>query len=308
MKISTVNTTLIMISIIILLSIAYIIYSNRGSEQIVGITIKSFLIPALAGAGLLFIEFMKPLEKYKKTIHLGLVDDPNIMLRLNNNTDFDLSGGIMDYATLLSQIKEDEEIKELKYEEISDFVQVFILNMMIKRYPTHWYSTYDKDDWFFETGASTIYSKDGAEKRPLKITLEALKKKFSENKFLNSEDNKKFFHLPSGSSITLSDQLKELIVIKTKNLKLSFNIDDVSSATLPYSAGKTAEHYRKKLGKPLDESYRIDFFGVSLSMNIHPNRFKRWAPNTIKEIEWAKELGTYIENRISWELFQENTK
>ena len=81
---STTIIILLVLSLILFVAIGTLIYLNRGGEQMISITIKSLLIPVLAGAGLMLIEFMKPLENYKEKLHLGLVDDPKVMSVLNN--------------------------------------------------------------------------------------------------------------------------------------------------------------------------------------------------------------------------------
>lgn len=298
MKVSTINISLIILTLLILTIIAWIIYLNRGSDQIIGITIKSFLIPVIAGAGLLFIEFTKPIENYEEEIHIGLADDPQIMMALYENNNSDIHNGLMKYMMLLHKIKLGETNQKLNDLDLQNFIQVYILDMMSQRYSLHWDSNNDKNNWFFGNSSSTIYTKEYAEKKPLKITFADLKKENKDNLFLHKMNDSEHFYVPSGSKIKLSKNFNNFILIETDNIEMTFSITNKSFTLFPYAVGNIAEKFKLKIGEK--KNY---FYGTTLKLNANPKRIKRWSPNTLKEMEWAKDFGQHLIQNISWEGF-----
>lgn len=131
---------LLIISFLLFILIAVLIYINRGGEQIISITIKSIMIPILAGAGLMLIEFMQPLKRFNEKIHIGFIDDPKIMHSLDNKTDSQLSEGIFQYWRLLDKVKCDSINNKpaLTYDEVKHFTQIYILDILSERNNTHW--------------------------------------------------------------------------------------------------------------------------------------------------------------------------
>lgn len=308
MKMSTIIIILLIISLLFFIAIGALIYLNRGGEQMVSITIKSLLIPVLAGAGLLLIEFTKPLNNFNDKLHIGFVDDPKIMSILNNRTDGELNKGIMQYWMLLSKVKEENSETKLKYDDVKNFIQVFIIDVLANRNSTHWDIDYDNEDWFFESGSTVISTKLDAEKNPENLSIGQLQNETDTNPFLTKMDSNRKIYLPKNSKLTLGDGLHNLMEIETDNVTIKISITNMSTAHLPHSAGETADKFRKKLGLPLDESYLINFYGSTLNYKIEPKRIKRWSPKTLKEIKWGEDTFNHIQKLISWEKFKSNSE
>ena len=304
MKMSTIIIILLIVSLLFFIAVGTLIYLNRGGEQMISITIKSLLIPVLAGAGLMLIEFVKPLKNYKEELHLGLVDDPMIMMSLNNKTDVGLNEGIMQYSLLLSRVKNDNSEIKLEEEEIEYFIQVYIINLLASRYRMHWDIDYNNQNWFFESGRTVISAKRDAEKKPKKILISDLQNEYDKHPFLTKMDGKRVIFLPKNSKIILGNKFYNLLEIETDNIRINVSIENISYAYLPHNAGETADKFRRKLGMQLGGSDLISFYGVSLVYNIEPKRVKRWSPKTLKELEWAEGTFKNLKELISWEKFK----
>lgn len=299
MKTSAINIILICTCVIIFAFIASIICLNRASDQMVGITIKSFLIPVIAGAGLLFIEFMKPIESFEKNLHLGFANDPKVMMQLSKGHGGELHQGILDYALLINKIGNDNLTLDNSKEKM-DFIQSYLINSLITRYNNNWQSVYEKENWFFDSGSSIMHNETENNKKQ-KIVINNLKVQI-DNKYLNKFEDNDIFYLPEGSKIELNKSANEIINISTKNITISI-IGESKMTALSYDGSKTASKILKELNLERSDENNIKFYGFNLKYKVTVNKLRRWSPDTLKQLEWAKGFAEYLDDRMGWENF-----
>lgn len=299
MKPTTLNIILIIATGILFLIISIVIILNRNSSEMTSISIKSLLIPVLAGTGILVLEFLKPVEHFQKDLHIGVSSEPEIMGTLSTKHDFKIKEGIFEYQSLMFQVKQEK----LKYKDTESMVQALILLFLSNRYSTHWYVESDTQEWFFETSSSITGQKDGAEEHPKEIKISDYK---NSNTFLEKYPLEKSFYVPRTANLELG-KLSDLITISSDYIDISISFIGGNQASIPHSGGGTADHFRTKLNLPLDETYRIDFNSITLRFEAKPIWYKRWAPNTAKEMEWAHDLFEYLNTRIGWENYLATT-
>lgn len=300
MKISSINITFLSITFLIIIAIGWIIYLNRGGEQILGITLKSFIIPVLIGLGLLFLEFMKPLNEIEEQLYFGYTNDKNIMLNIIDSSNVNMLEGYTSFAYLLNKIDEKER-KQMDENNTTDFIQAFVLKSLSERFKIHWDVSYVEQKNFLGVGGASIYPNDNAEKEPKKIVLKELQKQYSNNIFLKAFNENDFFYLPSGSKISLGSKGSDFLIIETDLLIIKMKNIGASSSNIEYAAGKQGDLIKLKIDSV--KGRNIIFHGVSISYNVTQKRIKRWSPNMEKELNFAKNIFNHLNQTFDWEKY-----
>jgi hypothetical protein len=296
---------IILVSLLIIICAVYL-YANRGNEKIAEISLKSLLVPVFVAFGLLLIEYFKPLETKANSFIIATTDEPFTISRLlfgENKSSTYLANATMNITTFDSKIKQGVTKKK----DISrlELLELYILRLINDRFQNGWKTYYQKSLPFFETGSVIKAPVENTKSK--KYTLEDLKKVYNSNHLIQSVERKNIgegldLYLPEGARIDVSgNDLQRQLSITSRYINVVIKIRKEVSVALPHVSGKTAMTIRKKLDLPLDESYRLDFYGYTFDSKITPKRFYKGNPNTFEQMKWANELVEHIYESYSWE-------
>lgn len=291
-----------LVTILVALCIWYLI-ANRGNEKVIELSFKSLLVPVVIAFGLFLFELFKPLEIKKDKMVFSITEDPFILNRLvthHEGTSELLNRGTMETTVFYAQHKDSLPLTSDKNK--IEIAEIVILHLINKRYSQHWQVDYEQGEPFFDMASSVTSQKIDADTDKTIIDENVLHTIYPKDHLIQKINSEINFVLPKKTRFSVSgNDYKRIIQIENKHISTNISIERVGVGTLPHIAGKTASLIRKKLNLPLDESYRLDFYGYVLKMEIHPNRFLKWNPNTIEQTEWLSELFEYLRMSYGWE-------
>ena len=291
-----------LVTILVALCIWYLI-ANRGNEKIIELSFKSFLVPVVIAFGLFLFELFKPLEVKKDKMVFSITEDPFILNRLvthHEGTSELVNQGTMETTVFYAGNKDSLPLTTDKNK--IEIAEIILLHLISKRYSQHWQVDYEQSEPFFDMASSVTSQKNDAEKGVTTLDEKALHRIYPKDHLIQKIQSDIKFVLPSKTIYNVSgNESKRAIQIENKYVTANMTIERVGVGTLPHTAGRTASLIRKKLNLPLNESYRLDFYGYVLKMEIHPNRFLKWNPNTIEQTKWLSELFEYLEMSYGWE-------
>ncbi len=291
-----------LVTILVTLCIWYLI-ANRGNEKVIELSFKSFLVPVVIAFGLFLFELFKPLEIKKDKMVFSITEDPFILTKLITHHEGTIGPtyqGTMNATVFYASNKDSLPLTSDKNK--IEIAEITLLHLINKRYSQHWQVDYKQSEPFFDMTSSVTSQKINADKEFTIIDEKTLHSIYPKDHLIQKIKSDIKFALPRNTNYTVSgDEFKRTIQIENRYITANLSIERVGVGTLPHIAGKTASLIRKKLNLPLDESYRLDFYGYVLKMEIQPNRFLKWNPNTIEQTEWLSELFEYLEMSYGWE-------
>lgn len=303
MKHTSIQLTIIIAIVFLLVVLCMLyLYSNRGNEKITELSFKSFLVPVFVAFGLLLIEFLKPVVTRNKEFIVSITEDPFTITQLVSGPESSntyLTDATMQITTFNAKIK--ENIDELDEKSRIELVELYLLYLINLRYYGSWQAEYNESIPFFEMRSVNKNSGENDVKSKT-LKTEGLKKIYRKGHLIQQIDEDITLNIPPNTQLTTngSEDERELI-FENKYITFRIRIKAESIATLPHNDGRTAKTVREKLNLPLDESYRLDFYGFKLTSDISPKRFYKWNPNTYDQIEWAENVIQYIYESYSWD-------
>jgi hypothetical protein len=293
---------IVVVTLLVALCICYLIM-NRGNEKIIELSFKSLLVPVVIAFGLFLFELFKPLEIKRDKMVFSITEDPFILNRLvtHHEGTYELVNlGTMEATVFYAHNKKNLPLSSDKNR--IEIAEIILLHLIHKRYDQHWQIDFEQSEAFFDGHSSVTSQKNDAEKNICLIDISTLHKIYPKNHLIQQINSELEFVLPKNTKYSISgNEYKRTIQIINRYVTANFSIERIGSRSLPHVGGKTASMIRKKLNLPLTESYRLNFYGYVLKMEIQPNRFLKWNPNTIEQTEWLTELFEYLKMSYGWE-------
>lgn len=295
-------TIIILVAVLVALCICYLI-ANSGSEKIIELSFKSLLVPVVIAFGLLIFELFNPLDIKKDKMVFSITEDPFILTRLITHHEGTIGptyNGTMNVTVFYASNKDSLPLTSDKNK--IEIAEITLLHLINKRYSQHWQVDFEQSESFFDMTSSVTSKKIDADKEITKIDEQILHLIYPKDHLIQKIQSEIKFALPSKTNYSVfGDEFKRTIKIENRYIVANLSIERAGIGTLPHTGGKTASLIRKKLGLPLSESYRLDFYGYVLKMEIQPKRLLKWNPNTIEQIQWLSELFEYLKMSYGWE-------
>lgn len=302
----------IIIGLVLMLVVLCVIYliSNRGNDKVIELSFKSLLVPVVIAFGLFLFELFKPVDVKKDKMVFSITEDPFNLNKLITHHDGSFGQaniGTMEVTVFYGKNKTQLPLDSKKNR--IEIAELLLLHLIHKRYSMHWQIDYDQNEAFFESMSSVTSQKEFADKDKYVLTESVLHEIYPKDHLIQHIDSEIQFVLPINTTCKVhGDENFRKINFTNKYLSCDISIKSVGVGTLPHSGGKTASQIRNKLNLPLDESYRLDFYGYVLKMTITPNRFLKWNPKTIEQTQWLTELFDYLRNSYGWEAILQQLK
>lgn len=291
-----------LVTILVALCIWYL-FSNRGNEKVIELSFKSLLVPVVIAFGLFLFELLKPIESQKDKMVFSITEDPFVLTKMVTHPDgsFDSTyRGTMDITLFYAKNKDNLPLTSKKNR--IEIAEITLLHLINKRYSQHWQVEHRQNESFFSMSSSVTSQKKDAEKKVTVMDKQLLHSIYPKDHLIQNINSEINFVLPKNTTYTVfGDEFKRTIKIENKFITANLSIETVGIGSIPHTGGKAAYLIRKKLGLPLDESYKLNFYGYTFKMEIHPNRFLKWNPHTIEQTKWLNELFEYIEMSYGWE-------
>ncbi|MFV9550149.1 hypothetical protein [Algibacter sp. PT7-4] len=291
-----------LVTILVALCI-WFLFENQGNEKVIELSFKSLLVPVVIAFGLFLFELFKPLEIKKDKMVFSITEDPFILNRLvthHEGTSELVNRGTMETTVFYAHNKDSLPLTSDKNK--IEIAEIILLHLINKRYSQHWQVDYEESEPFFDMTSSVTSRKNDADNDITIMDEKTLHSIYPENHLIQKINSEIKFVLPSKTKYSvLGNENKRTILIKNKYISTNISIESIGPGTLPHNTGKTASLIRKKLSLPLDDSYRLNFYGYVLKMEIRPKRLLKWNLNTIEQTEWLTELFEYLRNSYSWE-------
>ena len=295
-----------LVTILVALCIWYL-FENRGNEKVIELSFKSLLVPVVIAFGLFLFELFKPLEIKRDKMVFSITEDPYVLNRLvthHEGTTKLVNQGTMETTLFYTQNKVNLTFTSEKNK--IEIAEIILLHLITKRYSQHWQIDYEISEPFFDSNSSTTYQKINADKDIHVLDKKALCGIYPQDHLIQKINSEIKFVIPNNTEYSVSGNgQKRTIQIRNKYISSNISIQKIGMVKLPHVAGKTASLIRNKLNLPLDESYSLAFYGYVLKMEIHPNRFLKWNPNTIEQTKWLNELFEYLRMSYGWESILE---
>jgi hypothetical protein len=291
-----------LVTVLVLFCIWYLVM-NRGNEKVIELSFKSLLVPVVIAFGLFLFELFKPLEVKRDKMVFSITEDPYILKTLvthHEGTSKLVNQGTMETTVFYAQNKDSLPFTSEKNK--IEIAEIILLHLIHERYSQHWQIDFQQSESFFDSSSSVTSRKNDADKDVFLMDTNALHKIYPKDHLIQQINSGIEFVLPKNTKYSTSgNEYKRSIQIINRYITTNLTIERIGTGTLPHMGGKTASMIRKKLNLPLEESYRLDFHGYVLKMEIHPNRFLKWNPNTIEQTEWLSELFEYLKMSYGWE-------
>lgn len=295
-------TIIVLVAVLVALCIWYLI-ANSGSEKIIELSFKSLLVPVVIAFGLFLFELIKPVEVKKDKMVFSITERPFTLTELithHEGTFGPTYHGTMNATVFYGNNKDSLPLTSDKNR--IEIAEITLLHLINKRYSQHWQVDFEQSEPFFDMTSSVTSQKIDAEKEVTTLDEQDLHGIYPKDHLIQKIQSDIKFVLPHKTSYSVTgNEFNRAIQIKNKYITANITIERVGVGTLPHIGGRTASLIRKKLNLPLNESYRLDFYGYVLKMEIQPNRFLKWNPNTIEQTKWLSELFEYLEMSYGWE-------
>lgn len=300
---------IIIITLVVLLVALCIIYliANRGNEKVVELSFKSLLVPVVIAFGLFLFELLKPIVITENKVIFATTENPFLLTQLT--TSHESSMGLINSATLENNVfygKNKDSLPFSSDKNRIEIAEILILHLLHRRYSQHWQIDYQENEPFFDMDSSITSMKSNADKKFTNLDESALHKIYSQDHLIQEIDSEIKFVIPKNTDFIVSgDNFERKIQISNKYIVGNIVLQRIGVGTLPHMGGKTASMIRKRLNLPLNESYRLDFYGFVLKLDVTPNRLLKWNPKTIEQTEWLFEMFEYLRKAYGWETILE---
>lgn len=307
--------SLLGISILGLLIIGALVYNNRLSDDILSISLKSFVVPLLIGVTLTGLEFAKPVEKKHTKVHLGLTS-PALMLDISRGLRM-TSNAIAAEATqnmLMDVGRNNMGDSNLNSEQATLYAEFVILNELCKNYGYNLDSKYQHTENFLGgIGAQTVKLGIPTNDKGKTITIKELLGT-NKNPFCDQIITNKIY-IPSNCQLKLEHNSSSVSIslISTKA---------ITSIDLQFSSGshvpgrpfnmKSLPRDMKILyvltyAQYLQRDY-VNFYDFSLEFTSYPKKLWKGNPEAITQQMWLENIAKRFEEAYVWEDWMESLK
>jgi hypothetical protein len=334
------NTWLIIgfsMALLILLIVFYIVWSNRGGNNVVSLFGKSILAPIVLAAALLLYDLYTEVPSGKSMfpavfIFSSLEDPTSCALvdfsSFKKSSDVSRENGTASACDILSYwsgkhlcmaapddfsllSKEQDAALSSKESFYLDLFQLSIWRWLSMRYSVHWnLENYMSINGFF-SGVSGGITPEGEQEKSLEISHDELIRIFKDNILIKtwSKDS----NVPSIAQTLTSPKLPIGTVITStrddynRSIKIS-NSEITIEIIIKYSGNESGPLPSRGLGgKIINKNnfklFRMESYWVQIAWSIPA--LKRWAPSTLRKKRWAEDLASQISTDFNWQKIRE---
>lgn len=327
-------------ALIVLLIIFYIVWINRGGNNVVSLFGKSVLAPMILAAALLLYDLFTDVPNSKTmfpatfiysnpndsdyTQYSALVDFRNFGKRSEASWEYGTSSACDilsywsgkhlcmanpdDYSALND---EQRAVLSNKNDFYLDLLQLSIWRWMSMRYGVHWDLETYQSVYGFSSGVSGGIPPEGGQEKFIELSDDKILSIFKENALIKTwsrNDNTPSVvetlmspRLPVGTKIhTIKSPNSRTMRLQTNEIEIKILIKEWSTESGPLPQSGLGGKIRER---NFIEDFELQSYLVTVEWDV--KALTRWSPNSLHQRRWAEDIAGQLSTEFNWQKIRE---